>query len=60
MVFLRDKSLWPLSVFLPEVSAGGAGRAFAFALCSCIPSLIVFYIGRDVLAEGISIGSSDD
>ena len=60
VVFLRDKSLWPLSVDLPEVSAGGAGRAFAFALFSCIPSLIVFYIGRDVLAEGISIGSSDD
>lgn len=60
VVFLRDKSLWPLSVYLPEVSAGGAGRAFAFVLFSCIPSLIVFYIGRDVLAEGISIGSSDD
>lgn len=60
VVFLRDKSLWPLSVYLPEVSAGGAGRAFAFALFSCIPSLIVFYIGRDVLAEGISIGSADD
>ena len=60
VVFLRDKSLWPLSVYLPEVSAGGAGRAFAFALFSCITSLIVFYIGRDVLAEGISIGSSDD
>lgn len=60
VVFLRDRSLWPLSVYLPEVSAGGAGRAFAFALFSCIPSLIVFYIGRDVLAEGISIGSADD
>lgn len=60
VVFLRDRSLWPLSVYLPEVSAGGGGRAFAFALFSCIPSLIVFYIGRDVLAEGISIGSADD
>lgn len=60
VVFLRDRSLWPLSVYLPEVSAGGAGRAFAFALFSCIQSLIVFYIGRDVLAEGISIGSADD
>lgn len=60
VVFLRDRSLWPLSVYLPEVSAGGAGRAFAFALFSCIPSIIVFYIGRDVLAEGISIGSADD
>lgn len=60
VVFLRDRSLWPLSVYLPEVSAGGAGRAFAFALFSCITSLIVFYIGRDVLAEGISIGSADD
>lgn len=60
VVFLKDKYLLPLSVYLPDVTGGSAGKAFAFALFSCIPSLIIFYIGKDILAEGISIGSADD
>lgn len=59
VVFLKDKSLLPLSVYLPDVTEGCAGKTFAFALFSCIPSLIIFYIGKDILAEGISIGSAD-
>ena len=58
-IFLKDKSLLPLSVYLPDVTEGCAGKTFAFALFSCIPSLIIFYIGKDILAEGISIGSAD-
>ena len=60
VVFLKDKYLLPLSVYLPDMTGGSAGKAFAFALFSCIPSLIIFYIGKDILAEGISIGSADD
>ena len=60
VVFLKDKYLWQLSVYLPNVTEGSAGRAFAFALFSCIPSLIVFYVGRGILADGISIGSAED
>ena len=44
VVFLKDKYLWPLSVYLPNVAVGSAGRAFTFALFSCIPSFIVFYL----------------
>ncbi len=60
VVFLKDKYLWPLSVYLPNVAVGSAGRAFTFALFSCIPSFIVFYVGREILADGISIGSAED
>lgn len=60
VVFLKDKYLWPLSVYLPNVAVGSAGRAFTFALFSCIPSFIVFYVGRGILADGISIGSAED
>lgn len=60
VVFLKDKYLWPLSVYLPNVTVGSAGRAFTFALFSCIPSFIVFYVGRGILADGISIGSAED
>lgn len=60
VVFLKDKYLWPLSVYLPNVAVGSAGRAFTFALFSCIPSFIVFYVGRGILADGISIDSAED
>lgn len=60
VVFLKDKYLWPLSVYLPNVAVGSAGRAFTFALFSCIPSFIVFYVGRGILADGISIGFAED
>lgn len=60
VVFLKDKSLWPLSVYIPNIVEGSMGRTFSFALFSCVPSLIIFYIGKDILADGISIGSTDD
>lgn len=60
VVFLKDKYLWPLSVYLPDIAEGKIGRAFTFALFSCIPSIIIFYMGKDTLADGISIGSAED
>ena len=60
VVFLKDKYLWPLSVYLPNVAVGSAGRAFTFALFSCIPSFIFIYVGRGILADGISIGTAED
>jgi len=60
VVFLEEKFLWPLSVYLPNIMEGSVGRAFSFALFSCIPSLIIFYIGKDFLIDGISVGSADD
>lgn len=60
VVFLKDKTLWPLSVYIPNIVEGSMGRTFSFALFSCVPSLIIFYIGKDILADGILIGSTDD
>ncbi|MGN0154144.1 MAG: carbohydrate ABC transporter permease [Lachnospiraceae bacterium] len=60
VVFLKDKALWPLSVYLPDIAEGSIGRAFTFALFSCIPPLVVFYMGKDILADGISVGSAED
>lgn len=60
VVFIKDKYLWPLSVYLPDIAEGRIGRAFTFALFSCIPSIIIFYMGKNILADGISIGSVDD
>ena len=53
MAFLKDKSLWPLSLYLPSIGLGNAGPAFAGALLALVPALLVFLSGRDYLEQGI-------
>lgn len=55
VVFIKEKSLWTLSVYLPEFHSGNIGSAFAFSLFSMIPALLVFILGRNVLTNGLSI-----
>lgn len=59
VVFLKDMQKWPLSVYLPDFTADTAGRAFAFSMFSIVPALIVFALGRNILAEGISISGDN-
>lgn len=53
MAFLKEKSLWPLSLYLPTLSLERAGPAFAGSLLALIPALLVFLSGRDYLEQGI-------
>ena len=53
MTFLTDPKLWPLSLYLPEISAKTAGSAFASAIIGLIPALLVFLAGEDYLEKGI-------
>lgn len=53
MVFLKDKSLWPLSLFLPGIGLEEAGLAFASSVTALIPAILVFLAGRDYLEQGI-------
>lgn len=54
MVFLQDKTLWPLSLYLPEINSGMAGRALAASVITLIPAVFVFVIGQDYLEQGIA------
>lgn len=53
LAFLRDKSLWPLSLYLPEISLEKAGLAFAASVVTLLPAVFVFIIGQDYLEQGI-------
>ena len=54
MTFLKTKSLWPLSLFLPEIGLKEAGLGFAAALLMLIPALLVFLSGQEYLEQGIA------
>ena len=53
MAFLKTKSLWPLSLYLPEIDMASAGQAFAASVVLLIPALFVFLAGQDYLEQGI-------
>ena len=54
LAFLKDQSLWPLSLYLPEISLDQAGYAFVASVITLIPALFVFFLGRDYLERGIA------
>ena len=53
MAFLQDKALWPLSLYLPEITLAQAGSAFCASVITLIPALFVFMFGQDYLEQGI-------
>lgn len=53
MAFLEDKALWPLSLYLPQITWEQAGAAFAASVIMLIPSVFVFLWGQEHLEQGI-------
>mgnify|MGYP003202090265 CR=1 FL=1 len=53
MSFLKTKSLWPLSLYLPQIDISQTGKAFAVSVLVLIPAVIVFLAGQDYLEQGI-------
>jgi multiple sugar transport system permease protein len=54
MTFLKNKMLWPLSLYLPNIDPEHAGQAFVSSLISLIPPGLVFLLGQDRLEQGIA------
>ena len=54
MTFLATKSLWPLSLFLPEIEDGNAGLSLCASFAALLPAVIVFLSGQDFLEQGIA------
>ncbi len=58
MTFLKEIRLFPLSIFLPDItSAGQSGMAFAASVVTFLPALLVFLGGQDYLEQGIMAGA---
>ena len=53
MAFIDDKALWPLSLYLPEITWVQAGYAFCASFITLIPAAFVFVMGQDYLEQGI-------
>lgn len=53
LAFLEDKALWPLSLYLPEISWQQAGYAMCASFITLIPAAFVFVLGQDYLEQGI-------
>ena len=54
MTFLKTKSLWPLSLFLPQIGLEDAGVGFAAAFAMLVPALLLFFAGQEYLEQGIT------
>ena len=54
MTYLKTKSLWPLSLFLPEIGLEEEGLGFAASIMMLLPSLFVFLSGQEYLEQGIT------
>ncbi len=53
LAFLEDKKLWPLSLYLPEISWTQAGFAFGASVITLIPAVFIFLSGQEYLEKGI-------
>lgn len=57
LVFLKTKSLWPLSLYLPEIKTEQMGFALCCSFVALLPPLLVFGMGQQYLEAGIMAGA---
>lgn len=60
MTYLKTKSLWPLSLFLPKIGIGEIGLGFAAAFMMLIPALLLFLGCQEHLEQGIAMSGGKD
>ena len=60
LTFIKDKSLWPLSLYLPNISLENADVAFVASLVTMATSIIIFFAGQKYLKEGISVSAGKE
>ena len=53
LAFLKDKRLFPLSLYLPMLNLSNAEIMLAASVMTLIPAVFVFIIGQDYLEQGI-------
>ncbi len=53
LAFIKDKKLFPLSMYLPMIGMNNSILLLTAALITLIPSAFVFFIGQDYLEQGV-------
>lgn len=54
MTFLKEKRLWPLSLYLPEITADKAGVSWAASVAAMVLPVTLFLLGQSSLEQGIA------
>lgn len=57
IVFLRDKTRWPLTLFLANVTGDGLTQALAASVFVLLPVVLIFLCGQPYLSGGITVGA---
>jgi multiple sugar transport system permease protein len=53
ITFLKDKALWPLSLYLPSIAMDELGVAMVACVIAMMPALLFFLFGQKYIEEGI-------
>lgn len=53
MLFLKTPSLWPFTLYIPNISRENVSYLFACSLIVLLPMVLIFLWGRDELRDGI-------
>lgn len=53
MTYLKTKTLWPLSLYLPQMTGTEISAAFAASIVTLIPAVLLFLTGQENLEQGI-------
>lgn len=60
LIFLKDESIWPVSLFTPSLTAETAGVNFVAAILILLPGVLMFLFGQNELEQGIAATGSVD
>lgn len=55
IAFLKTKTLWPLSLYLPNITADKVSVAWAASAVAMMPSVLLFLAGQTYLEHGIAL-----
>lgn len=55
LTFLQDKSLWPLSLYLPNIGIDNIGVSITASVIMLVPALLIFLWGQNYLEAGIRV-----
>ncbi len=55
LIFLKDETMHPLSIFLSKINSQEIGIAFACGILYMVPTLLIFLYGENYLIEGIEL-----
>lgn len=55
LTYLSDKTIWPLSLYLPNITTDKAGVSLAASVIMMTPALLIFLFGQSYLEQGIRV-----